>query len=63
MCCNNYVFQVGPKHLEWHKMKMKVKLAAQLLSRSVADALEYLKGLDERFTGSGPTIKFIRIVS
>ena len=28
-------------HIQWRKQKMKVKLAAQVFSRSVADALEY----------------------
>ncbi|GBM48047.1 hypothetical protein AVEN_34374-1 [Araneus ventricosus] len=29
------------RHVQWYREKMKVKLAAQVLSRSVADALEY----------------------
>lgn len=42
---------------------MKVKLATQLLSKSVADALEFCKDvlhLDE-FQSCGPTINFIRL--
>lgn len=42
---------------------MKVKLATQLLSNSVADALKYCEnilGLDD-FHSCGPTIKFIRM--
>ena len=42
---------------------MKVKLAAQTLSSSVADAIEYfLKEGDPKFQGANGTIKFIRVV-
>ncbi len=42
---------------------MKVNLAAQMLSSSVADALEYWKGKLKlpQFQGCGPTVKFIRV--
>lgn len=49
-------------HLEWRKAKMKVKLAAQTFSTSVADALEFLSSVDPNFAGAGPTIEFIRQV-
>lgn len=55
--------QIGKKHLKWQNMKMKVKLAAEVLSSSVADALEYLKDVDERFEGVHATVVFIRTVS
>jgi len=29
------------RHIQWHRQKMKVKLAVQTLSSSVADALEF----------------------
>ena len=41
---------------------MKVELAAQTLSTSVADALEYLSNVKPEFKGAGPTIEFIRKV-
>ena len=50
-------------HIDWKPQKMKVNLAAQTLSSSVADALEYCEGkLHEmpQFKGCGPTVKFIR---
>ena len=50
-------------HIDWKQQKMKVNLAAQSLSSSVADALEYCEGkLHEmpQFKGCGPTVKFIR---
>ena len=50
-------------HIDWKQQKMKVNLAAQTLSSSVADALEYCEGkLHElpQFKGCGPTVKFIR---
>ena len=49
-------------HLQWWKQKMKVKLAAQTLSTSVADALEYLSNAKPEFKGAGPAIEFIRKV-
>ena len=50
-------------HMEWQKQKMKVNIAAQTLSRSIADALEFLEeqGLPQ-FQGCKPTVKFIRII-
>lgn len=42
---------------------MKVKLAAQTLSASIATALEFLeKSGVEEFQGAGPTIKFIKVI-
>lgn len=35
--------KIGSAHIEWKKNVMKVKLAAQTLSSSVADALEFLQ--------------------
>lgn len=49
-------------HMNWTNMKMKVKLAAEMLSSSVADALEYLSKVDINFKDAGPTITFIRQV-
>ena len=43
-------------------MKMKVQLAAQMLSSSVADALDYLRSTDNSFKDAAPTIEFIREV-
>ena len=52
------------RHIQWHGQKMKVKLAAQTLSSSVADALEFCdKQLKKNeFEGSCATVNFIRIV-
>ena len=49
-------------HIVWQRHKMKVNLAVQTLSSSVANALEFLKDdlkLPE-FKGCSPTIQFIR---
>ena len=52
------------EHVSYQKSKMKVKLAAQVFSSSVADALEFLKNSQTPgFEGSEATIKFIRQVS
>jgi hypothetical protein len=50
-------------HIKWKPQKMKVNLAAQALSSSVADALEYCEGKLKlpQFQGCGPTVKFIRV--
>jgi hypothetical protein len=54
--------KLSKRHLKWHNMKMKVRLAAQTLSSSVADALDYLAATDVNFKDSGPTVVFIRMV-
>ena len=50
-------------HIHWKSQKMKVDLAAQTLSASVADALEYCEGKLKlpQFQGCGPTVTFIRV--
>ncbi|XP_071641013.1 uncharacterized protein [Temnothorax longispinosus] len=51
-------------HIQYWKMKMKVALAAQTLSSSVADAIEFcarVLGLPE-FQGSEGTVRFIRCI-
>ena len=50
-------------HINWKPQKMKVNLAAQALSSSVADALEYCEGKLKlpQFQACGPTVKFIRV--
>lgn len=50
-------------HIKWHRQKMKVNLAAQPLSSSVSDALEFCADRLEmdKFRSSHATIKFIRI--
>ncbi|KAJ4923070.1 hypothetical protein JOQ06_027806, partial [Pogonophryne albipinna] len=51
-------------HIQWRNQKMKVNLAAQLFSSSVADALEYSeKALKyPQFTGSAATVQFLRTI-
>ena len=51
-------------HINYYRNKMKVKLAAQTLSSSVADALEFLRSdlLLSEFKDSEGTITFIRTV-
>ncbi|KAG6442831.1 hypothetical protein O3G_MSEX002540 [Manduca sexta] len=63
---NNEGLHLGTKikkdHIEYVKQKMKVRLATQFLSASVADALEFCRdiGIPE-FLGCDGTIQFIRI--
>ena len=51
-------------HIEWQQMKMKVKLAAQTFSSSVADAIDFCdRDMHlEDFRGSDATVRFIRLV-
>ena len=50
-------------HIKWKPQKMKVNLAAQALSSSVADALEFCEGKLKlpQFQGCKATVKFIRV--
>lgn len=49
---------------EWHKRKMKVSLATQTLSASVADAMEFLKEIgNPNFLEAEATIQFIRLLN
>lgn len=51
-------------HIQFSKNKMKSKLAIQLFSNSVADAIEYLlENNVEEFRGSRATIEFIRTIN
>jgi hypothetical protein len=43
----NLANKLTATHIEWQKNVMKVKLASQTLSSSVADALEFLQSLNE----------------
>ncbi len=51
-------------HLEWKKQKMKVSIAAQTISSSVADSLDFCREdlKLEMFEGSEPTSRFIRLI-
>lgn len=53
------------RHLLWAKEKMKVSLAVQTLSKSVADALDFLNKdvQDEQFSNSEGTAKFCRLLN
>ena len=52
------------RHIEWQQQKMKVKLAAQTLSSSVADALCFCKDVLKlpQFEGCQATVDFIRLI-
>lgn len=51
-------------HIQWSKQKMKVNLAAQLLSSSVVDAIVFCdQGLKlKNFSGSAAIVHFLRTV-
>lgn len=50
------------RHIKWNERPMNVRIAAETLSSSVADAMEYLMRTGHRkFKNAGPTIRFIRI--
>lgn len=52
-------------HIDFKSQIMKVRLATQLMSNSVADALEYCRdGLKlNDFKNCGPTVKFLKIMN
>jgi hypothetical protein len=43
----NLANKLTATHIEWQKNIMKIKLACQTLSSSIADALEFLQSLNE----------------
>lgn len=51
------------EHMQWASRKMNVRLAAETLSNSVADSLEFLKTENVEFEGVGATVKYIRIIN
>lgn len=59
----NFANSLGKVHVSFHNKKMKVSLAAETLSSSVADAIEFLDAADNpEFKGSGATVLFLRKV-
>ncbi|XP_060760936.1 uncharacterized protein LOC132870934 [Neoarius graeffei] len=56
--------KLRPAHVQWEKQKMKVNLAAQALSSSVADAIEFCDTELhlQQFKGSEATVEFIRYI-
>jgi len=40
-------------HIDWRKNIMKVKMAAQTLSSSTADAIQFLRTLEESYIDPG----------
>lgn len=55
--------KLTPDHVHFHNKKMKVNLAVQVLSSSVASALEFLHTTGMyAFSYAGPTVEFIRVI-
>ena len=56
-------------HIRWYQQKMKVNLAAQVFSSSVADALEFStkvikeENIKKQFVGCEATVTFIRVIN
>lgn len=63
----NLPYNLGNKltkaHMQWDKKKMSVKLAAETLSNSVADSMEFMQKECEHFKDVGATVKFIRMIN
>lgn len=56
--------KVTRRHIDFHNEKMKVKLATQLFSKSVADAILFLKSSNvSGFDDCDSTAKFIEIIN
>ena len=60
----NLANKLTTNHLKFEKHKMNVRLAAQTLSSSVANAIDFLDKWGElpNFSGSNGTVKFIRTI-
>ena len=52
------------RHINFEKLKMKVCVATQTFSNSVANALLFFRDIlkDNRFKNVGATVKFIKII-
>lgn len=56
--------KLNKKHMNWENFKMNVRVAAETLSDSVANSMEYLMQAGyEEFTNASPTITFIRHIN
>jgi hypothetical protein len=55
--------KLSSTHINWKQQPMKVKLAVQTLSRSVADAIDYCRDVLNlpEFVGSEATTRFIQL--
>jgi len=54
--------KINSSHINWKSNSMKVKLAVQTLSSSVADSLQFLSKTSKDFENCDATIRFIRVV-
>ena len=59
----NLANKLKKRHIYWKNEKMKVSLATQVLSSSVANALEYCENTLRlpQFQGCSATVKFLRV--
>ena len=55
--------KITRNHVFWQNLKMKVKLAIQVFSRSTADAIDYCREVLKlsQFQGSSATTRFLRM--
>lgn len=53
--------KLSDRHVHFENSKMKVVLAVQVLSNSVAVALDQLRGIHEDFAGCSATVEFISL--
>lgn len=54
--------KLSKKHIQWFRAPMRVGLAAETLSNSVADSMEFLmRNGNKEFVNCSATVKFIRI--
>jgi len=55
--------KLSHKHVYYFNEKMNVKLAAQVLSTSVSNALTFCESLDTKFKNSKPTAEFCKLMN
>jgi hypothetical protein len=54
--------KITDKHINFSQYKMKVSVACQTLSKSVAKAMGTLAEIDHNFKDCGATVKFIEVI-
>lgn len=56
--------KINAAHIQWDRKKMSVRIAAETLSNSAADAIDFLRSKNvEGFENSQPTTKYMRFVN
>lgn len=55
--------KLNKAHMQWEKQKMSVKIAAETMSNSVADSLQFMIGECDSFKHAESTSNYVRIIN